>query len=90
MFIPGCVMTKEMNPDPRVVQSHFRGMHMLAIDGPGQGMSNIRGIKLNHGNYERAVLEIAGWLRKDQLWWPYGRTTGVRPRLLPSGLADRK
>jgi pimeloyl-ACP methyl ester carboxylesterase len=27
-------------------------------------MSNIRGTRLTHGNYERAVLAIAGWLQK--------------------------
>lgn len=74
IFIPGCDMTKEMYPDPRVVQAHFRGMHMLVIDGPGQGMSNIRGTKLDHGNYERAVLEIAGWLQKRPEVDPEGIT----------------
>ena len=59
IFIPGCDMTKEIYPDPRIMQAHYRGMHMLVIDGPGQGMSNIRGIKLTADNYERAVLAIA-------------------------------
>ena len=44
-------MTKEMWPDPKVVEAHARGMHLLVIDGPGQGMSNIRNQKLTHGNY---------------------------------------
>jgi alpha-beta hydrolase superfamily lysophospholipase len=59
IFIPGCDMTKENYPDPRIMQAHLRGMHMLVIDGPGQGMSNLRGIKLTPDNYERAVLAIA-------------------------------
>jgi alpha-beta hydrolase superfamily lysophospholipase len=63
IFIPGCDMTKEMFPDPAVVEAHQRGMHMLVIDGPGQGMSNLRNIKLTHDNYERAVLDIAGYLQ---------------------------
>ena len=62
IFIPGCDMTKEMWPDPKVVEAHARGMHLLVIDGPGQGMSNIRNQKLTHGNYERAVLKIVDWL----------------------------
>jgi len=62
IFIPGCDMTKEMWPDPKVVEAHARGMHLLVIDGPGQGMSNIRNQKLTHGNYERAVLSIVDWL----------------------------
>ena len=37
IFIPGCDMTKEIYPDPRIMQAHYRGMHMLVIDGPGQG-----------------------------------------------------
>ena len=37
IFIPGCDMTKEMWPDPKVVEAHARGMHLLVIDGPGQG-----------------------------------------------------
>ena len=59
IFIPGCDMTKENYPDPRIMQAHYRGMHLLVIDGPGQGMSNLRGIKLTPDNYERAVLAIA-------------------------------
>lgn len=59
IFIPGCDMTKEIYPDPRIIQAHYRGMHLLVIDGPGQGMSNLRGIKLTADNYERAVLAIA-------------------------------
>jgi alpha-beta hydrolase superfamily lysophospholipase len=64
IFIPGCDMTKEIYPDPRIMQAHYRGMHMLVIDGPGQGMSNIRGIKLTADNYERAVLAIAAHMAK--------------------------
>jgi pimeloyl-ACP methyl ester carboxylesterase len=74
IFIPGCDMTKEMYPDPRIMQAHYRGMHMLVIDGPGQGTSNLRNIKLDHGNYERAVLEIAGWLQKRPEVDPEGIT----------------
>jgi pimeloyl-ACP methyl ester carboxylesterase len=64
IFIPGCDMTKEIYPDPRVIQAHYRGMHMLVMDGPGQGTSNLRGTRLTADNYERSVLEIARWLAK--------------------------
>ena len=62
IFIPGCDMTKEMYPDPLVVQAHQRGMHMLVMDGPGQGTSNLREIKLTHDNYERALLGVIDYL----------------------------
>lgn len=64
IFIPGCDMTKEIYPDPRIMQAHYRGMHTLVIDGPGQGTSNLRGTKLTPDNYERAVLAIAEYIAK--------------------------
>ena len=66
IFIPGCDMTKEIYPDPRIMQAHYRGMHMLVIDGPGQGTSNLRNIKLTPDNYERAVLAIAEYMAKRE------------------------
>ena len=50
IYIPGCDMTKEIYPDPRVNHAHHRGMHMLVMDGPGQGTSNLRNIKLTPCN----------------------------------------
>jgi pimeloyl-ACP methyl ester carboxylesterase len=64
IFIPGCDMTKEMYPDPQVNHALDRGMHLLVMDGPGQGMSNIRGTKLTADNYERGVLAVVDWLEK--------------------------
>jgi len=64
IFIPGCDMTKEMYPDPQINHALKRGMHLLVMDGPGQGMSNIREFKLTSDNYARAVLAIAEWLSK--------------------------
>ena len=63
IYIPGCDMTKEIYPDPRVNHAHHRGMHMLVMDGPGQGTSNLRNIKLTPDNYERAILAVAEWLQ---------------------------
>ena len=48
------------------MQAHYRGMHMLVIDGPGQGTSNLRNIKLTPDNYERAVLAIAEYMAKRE------------------------
>ncbi|MBM3561257.1 MAG: alpha/beta hydrolase, partial [Alphaproteobacteria bacterium] len=54
IYVPGCDMTKEIFPDPRVIHAHHRGMHVICMDGPGQGTSNLRGLKLTHDNYARA------------------------------------
>lgn len=62
IYIPGCDMTKEVFPDPHVIHAHDRGMHIICMDGPGQGTSNLRGLKLTHDNYARAVIAVAEWL----------------------------
>jgi pimeloyl-ACP methyl ester carboxylesterase len=54
-FIPGCDMTKEMVPHPLYNFATQRGMHIFVFDGPGQGESNLRGIKLTRDNYEDAA-----------------------------------
>jgi dipeptidyl aminopeptidase/acylaminoacyl peptidase len=54
-FIPGCDTTKEMYPHPLYNFATARGMHLFVFDGPGQGESNYRGIKLTVDNYERAA-----------------------------------
>ncbi|HZP96382.1 MAG TPA: alpha/beta hydrolase [Candidatus Limnocylindria bacterium] len=53
LYIPGMDETKESAGSPR---SYFlqRGVHYAAMDGPGQGMSNIRKIRITDDNYERA------------------------------------
>ena len=66
IFIPGCDMTKEMYPDPQINHAIDRGMHILVMDGPGQGMSNLRGTKLTADNYERSVLAVVDWLETRQ------------------------
>jgi pimeloyl-ACP methyl ester carboxylesterase len=62
IFVPGCDMTKEMYPYPLANHAHQRGMHMVSIDGPGQGESNLRGIGLSAENYERAVSAVVDYL----------------------------
>jgi hypothetical protein len=54
-YIPGCDMTKEFVPHPLYNWANQRGMHLFAFDGPGQGESNVRGIKLTLDNYEDAA-----------------------------------
>lgn len=55
LFIPGMDMTKELFPSPLQNPYLRRGMNVLTIDGPGQGMSNLRKIRVNADNYERAA-----------------------------------
>ena len=63
LFIPGMDMTKEARfPDPQKNPAIARGMNMLIMDGPGQGMSNVRKIRVGHDNYERAASTVIDYL----------------------------
>ncbi len=62
LFIPGMDMTKEAAPSPLQTIFARRGMHVLAIDGPGQGQSNFRKIRVTADNYERAAKAAIDWL----------------------------
>jgi len=64
IYVPGMDQTKEIYPDP--FNNHFltRGMHALSIDGPGQGISNIRKIRVTHDNYEKAGKAFIDYLVK--------------------------
>ncbi|HET7036441.1 MAG TPA: alpha/beta fold hydrolase [Thermomicrobiaceae bacterium] len=55
LFLPGMDMTKESFPNPLGNPFLKRGMNVLSIDGPGQGISNIRKIRVRADNYERAA-----------------------------------
>lgn len=57
IFIPGTDMTKEQVPNPEDNIFAKRGLACLSIDGPGQGESLVRGLKVHVAtwNYERAV-----------------------------------
>ncbi|HEY4374049.1 MAG TPA: alpha/beta hydrolase [Burkholderiales bacterium] len=55
MYVPGCDQTKEAWPHPYYNHAVQRGMHCFSFDGPGQGESNLRGIKLTSSNYEEAA-----------------------------------
>jgi dipeptidyl aminopeptidase/acylaminoacyl peptidase len=62
LFLPGMDMTKEAFPNPLANPFLRRGMHVLSIDGPGQGISNIRKIRVSDDNYERAAMAAIDWL----------------------------
>ena len=53
IFSPGMDMTKEATLNPFYHPFVERGMNFLALDGPGQGTSNIRNIHVTLDNYER-------------------------------------
>jgi dienelactone hydrolase len=63
-YVPGCDQTKEVWPHPYYNQALQRGMHAFSFDGPGQGESNLRGIKLTADNYEQAASAIIDHLLK--------------------------
>ncbi len=62
LFIPGMDATKEDVPDPNNNIFIERGLNVLVLDGPGQGESNIRGIRVTDDNYERAASAALDWL----------------------------
>jgi dipeptidyl aminopeptidase/acylaminoacyl peptidase len=62
LFLPGMDMTKEAFPNPLSNPFLPLGMHVLSIDGPGQGTSNIRRIRVSDNNYERAVSSAIDYL----------------------------
>jgi len=63
-YVPGCDQTKEAWPHPYYNQALQRGMHVFSFDGPGQGESNLRGIKLTDDNYEDAAAAVIDVLMK--------------------------
>ena len=64
IFIPGTDMFKEQVPNPNDNLFLKRGMACLSIDGPGQGESLLRGLKVRvtTSNYERAVVAALDYL----------------------------
>lgn len=61
-YVPGCDQTKEAWPHPYYNQALQRGMHVFSFDGPGQGESNLRGIRLTADNYEAAASAAIDYL----------------------------
>ncbi|MDB4893842.1 MAG: hypothetical protein JWN15_104 [Firmicutes bacterium] len=62
LFLPGMDMTKEAFPSPLGSPFAKRGMNVLSIDGPGQGISNIRKIRVSADNYELAAKACIDYL----------------------------
>ena len=60
----GCDATQEGDPSPVSNPAHHRGFHLFTLDGPGQGHSNMRGIKLTGDNYQPATSAVLDVLVK--------------------------
>ena len=62
IYVPGMDQTKEAFP--KVAGNPFigRGMHVLSMDGPGQGNSNMQKIRAVGDNYERAGAAVISYL----------------------------
>jgi dipeptidyl aminopeptidase/acylaminoacyl peptidase len=63
IYVPGMDQTKEVFPKAAHNIALERGFHVLAMDGPGQGNSNIQKIRVKD-NYERAGAAVISYLMK--------------------------
>jgi dipeptidyl aminopeptidase/acylaminoacyl peptidase len=64
IYVPGMDQTKEVFPKAYHNIALSRGFHVLAMDGPGQGASNLRKIRAVKDNYERAGAAVISYLEK--------------------------
>ncbi len=64
LYVPGMDQTKEVFPKAHHNIALARGFHVLAMDGPGQGNSNIQKIRAVKDNYERAGAAVISYLMK--------------------------
>jgi dipeptidyl aminopeptidase/acylaminoacyl peptidase len=64
IFVPGMDQTKEAFPLATHNVGLERGFHILTMDGPGQGNSNLQKIRSVKDNYERAGAAVIGYLAK--------------------------
>jgi dipeptidyl aminopeptidase/acylaminoacyl peptidase len=62
IYVPGMDQTKEVFPKAQRNIAAERGFHVIAIDGPGQGNSNIQKIRAVGDNYERAGARVIDYL----------------------------
>jgi pimeloyl-ACP methyl ester carboxylesterase len=62
IYVPGMDQTKEVFPKAYHNIGLARGFHVLAMDGPGQGNSNIQKIRAVGDNYERAGAAVISYL----------------------------
>src|ERR1700712_3445789 len=63
IYVPGMDQTKEYFPKASHNIAADRGFHVLAMDGPGQGNSNIRKIRSVGDSYERAGAAVISYLK---------------------------
>ena len=64
IYVPGMDQTKETFPKAAHNIALSRGFHVLSMDGPGQGASNLRKIRAVGDNYERAGAAVVSYLQK--------------------------
>jgi len=64
IYVPGMDQTKEVFPKAHHNIALSRGFHVLAMDGPGQGSSNLQKIRAVKDNYERAGAAVISYLMK--------------------------
>jgi dipeptidyl aminopeptidase/acylaminoacyl peptidase len=62
IYVPGMDQTKEVFPRASNNIALSRGFHVLAMDGPGQGSSNLKKIRAVKDNYERAGAAVVSYL----------------------------
>ncbi len=63
IYVPGMDQTKEVFPKASHNVALARGFHVIAIDGPGQGNSNMQKIRSVGLNYERAGAAVISYLQ---------------------------
>jgi dipeptidyl aminopeptidase/acylaminoacyl peptidase len=64
IYVPGMDQTKEVFPKAYHNIALARGFHVLAMDGPGQGSSNLQKIRAVKDSYERAGAAVISYLEK--------------------------
>ena len=62
IYVPGMDQTKESFPRAFNNPGLSRGFHVISIDGPGQGNSNMQKIRAVGDNYERAGAAVIDYL----------------------------
>jgi len=64
LYVPGMDQSKEVFPKAFHNIAQSRGFHVIAMDGPGQGNSNMQKIRAVGDNYERAGAAVIDYLVK--------------------------
>ena len=64
IYVPGMDQTKEAFPKAGHNLALARGFHVMSMDGPGQGSSNMQKIRAVGNNYERAGAAVISYLLK--------------------------